>query len=160
MFSTNQVFGSSGELWAYKKLKERGYSATMQHDFFSQCCDLKIGNRLPVEVKISRRHSLIRRSKDGILRHYPRWIWNVSAVNAQDRVLILIAEDKANLKWPYIMPGALMAHRTAFEINTHPRQHRGMMAPFLNNWAVLDYLIERVYEDGDISILEWQGATV
>jgi hypothetical protein len=83
----------------------------------------------------------------GIFQGYPRWLWKTTAVDTSDRVLILVAQDSHEFLYPFILPGALMAHRQAFEINSHPAKYHGILAQFLNNWSVIDYMLKKRYQE-------------
>lgn len=148
IFSANQKTGLAGEVYAARQLVKRGYSVRVPPDFNQPAVDLKVNGVLPVEVKLSKRRTRRRGEKT-----YPKWQWNVSQVDTADRVLILIADD-GRRKHIFIMPGALMAHRAVFEINSSPETYRGMLAAFKDNWEVVDYLLEQRYRDnGQLSLM-------
>lgn len=153
MFSPPQKIGLDGELWVHHQLELLGYKPTMKPLFNEMCCDLVIDG-LPVEVKLSKPGARWKVLSDGIFQGYPRWQWNVSAVNTADRVLILVAQDGQGVNYPFILPGAIMAHRDNFEINTHPARYKGILAGYLNNWAVVDFMLKKRYLDGGQLTLE------
>jgi len=153
MFSPSQKIGLDGEMWVHHQLEILGYIAQLKPRFFEACCDLVIDG-LPVEVKLSKPGARWKMLADGIFQGYPRWQWNVSAVNTADRVLILVAQDNHGANYPFIMPGAIMAHRDNFEINTHPAKYKGILAGYLNNWSVIDFMLKKQYSDGGQLSLE------
>lgn len=148
--SEKQHVGYQGEIYAARELIKRGYSVRVPPDFNTPGVDLIINGVLPVEVKYAKQHWLKRSASR---RLYPRWQWHVSQVDAQDRILILIAETKDGLRHPFIMPGAIMLSRFQFEINSHPQRYKGILAPFLNNWYVIDHILwQRYFEDGQLPL--------
>ena len=138
-----QITGYAGELWATWQLEQLGYQVRLLSDFCSPGVDALINGVLACEVKFSHRGN----KKRGVFT-YPRWVWNVAKVDTKDRVLILIAQDAEGAKHPFIMPGAVMASRTLFEINSHPTQYNGLIKPFLNSWATVDFLLKEGYKNG------------
>lgn len=148
IFSANQKTGLAGEVYAARQLVKRGYSVRVPPDFNQPAVDLKINDVLPVEVKLSNRRT--RRKGEKV---YPKWQWKTGSIDTADRVLILIADDGEE-KHLFILPGALMAHRSSFEINSHPDVYRGMLAAFRDNWDVVDFLLEQRYRDnGQLSLM-------
>ena len=144
--SRTQTIGNIGEQWAYDQLTKRGYDVIAVPDYFKGCADLKIGT-LPVEVKYSRISYRSKRLVSGKRRWYKRWQWNVSELDSADRVLFLIAEDKAGIRHPFIMPGAIMADRQQFEISRHPTEYKGFVKGYLNRWETVDLLLAQSYYD-------------
>lgn len=153
MFSAEQKTGLTGELWAAKQLELLGYNVRMLPDFSAQCTDMTV-NGLPVEVKLSLPGVKWRKTSPGVFILRQRWQWKVDRVDTADRLLILIAEDHHGHKYPFVLPGAIMAHRIHFEINSHPAQYRGILADFLNNWSVVEYLLNKLYKSaGQLSLI-------
>lgn len=151
-----QRTGNIGEQWAYDQLAKRGHDVLMVPDYFAKCVDLKIG-ALPIEVKysrISQRRKVNKRT--GQVRWYERWQWNVQELDSADRVLILIAEDKAGIRHPFVMPGSVMAHRRNFQISRHPTDYQGLIAGYLNAWETVDFLLQQqYYDDRQLSIYHY-----
>lgn len=147
MFSPSQNIGLYGEYWVKCQLDLLGYSARLKPLFNNRGCDLMVDS-LPVEVKFSRPCAKWKKLQSGIFQGHPRWQWKVEAVDTADRVLILVAEDSHGFFYPFILPGVLMAHRRTFEINSHPAKYKGILAQFLNNWSVIDYMLKKQYQDG------------
>jgi len=147
MFSPEQIIGNIGEQWVYDQLTKRGYDVRMVPNYQDNI-DLKIG-QLPIEVKYSRigfNRKIDR--KTGEIRRYQRWQWNVSQVHGKgDLCLFLIAEDRAGLRWPFIMPGSVMAERDNFQISRHPSKYNGLIAGYLNAWETIDFLLKQQYYD-------------
>lgn len=141
MRSNAQKKGLKGERWATEALEKLGYQVIMPSDFFSECCDLVVNNTLCIEVKLSYQKTLTKQLKHGKAQ-YPRWQWNVEPVDGKDRVLILIAQDRQGINHPFIMPGHVMAHRTRFEINSHPLDYKGLIAKFLGAWEVVEFMLK------------------
>ena len=154
MMSRNQKKGLQGERWATEALEKLGYRVVMPRDFFSECCDLVVNDRLSVEVKLSYQKTLRKQLKTGI-GTYPRWQWDVQQVDDRDRVLILIAQDNQGVNHPFIMPGHVMAHRVRFEINSHPLAYKGLIAKFLGAWEVVEFMLgSQAAKSNDLQIGE------
>ena len=146
-YSQCQRIGNIGEQWAYNQLVKRGYEVLLVPDYMANCVDLKIGT-LPIEVKYSRINYRRKvNKKTGEIRRYKRWQWNVEQLDNVDRVLILIAEDEAGIRHPFIMPGSTMAHRRQFEIGRHPTKYTGLIAGYLNAWETVELLLKQSYYD-------------
>lgn len=134
----------SSETWVANKLSKMGYDISIPPDFNAKGCDIWVHRpdnayRLCVEVKFSRQGK--------IKRKYPRWQWDVSAIDDKDRVLILIAEDDQGDWFCFVLPGHLMAHRTVWQINSHPTKYQGCIALFLENWETVDFMLNKRYVD-------------
>lgn len=141
-FSAEQKFGYSGELFVADKLKELGYDVYMPPDFSNAGYDILVNGILQVEVKISGKNARVRGSKV-----YQKYAWKLCSVDTSDRVLVLIAEDSKGLRHSFVMPGAVMGDRLKFEINSHPTKYGGIIAPFLECWDVVDFLLKKRYKD-------------
>lgn len=140
MFSKEQKIGLSAEIWVARALDKLGYSVTMPPDFNAECHDLTVNESLCVEVKFSRQGVLTRQLKNRIAE-YPRYQWNVESVSDKDCVLILIACDNDDIWHPFIMPSVVMADRTVFQINTHPKTYKGLISKFLGTWEVVEFML-------------------
>jgi hypothetical protein len=146
--SSTQRTGLAGEAYAAELLQERGYSVTVPADFNLPNTDLLI-NGLPVEVKLAL--PTLRRPQPGYTRI--RWQFNLGNVPTDDRVYLIIAQDAAGERWPYIVPSAVLINRPHIQLTSHPTQYRGFIAPFLHAWTVIDYLLTRQYQNaGQISL--------
>lgn len=144
--SQTQATASKGEEWAVQKLRKLGYQADLYNDFFEQGKDILINGVLACEVKTSTQGQTTRRYKDKVY-HYPTWKWLVSNVTTEDKVLILLAIDCLGIHHPFVMPSAWMVGRSHFSLSSYPPAYGGFIAPGLNNWSVVDYLLKRRYED-------------
>jgi hypothetical protein len=144
-FSKEQQMALESELWIADKLSKMGYQVYMPTDFNAECCDLLIARpdnayKLCVEVKLSRQHMYKGR--------YPRWQWNVAAIDNKDRVLILIAEDSSGQRWCFVMPGHVMHTRSSFQIISHPSKYGGLISPHLERWETVDFMLGKLpYRD-------------
>ena len=151
-FGKSQKIGYHGELWAIWQLEQLGYQARLLSNFCSAGVDALINGVLPCEIKFSHRTAKKRRQCI-----YPRWQWNVAKVDTKDRVLILIAQDTKGKKHPFVMPGAVMATRSKFEINSHPNRYGGLIKPFLGCWETVDFLLEKRYKNsGQLQLPQWE----
>ena len=146
MLSPLQQFGLYGERWVSRKLNDLGYKVSMLPDFCHPACDLIIEGILPCEVKLARATTRKRKKSDGSWTAYRRWQWNVSAIQNGDKVLILIAQDYDSMLYPFIMPANVMEFRPHFQITSHPKKYTGLIAPFLNNWSVVKFLLSKRYK--------------
>ena len=147
--SPKQKRGLFAEQWVYEELTARGYDVTMPPDFQRECCDLIVNGQTPVEVKWSAQNSRKRRNKAGDWLTYPKWSWDTGKICQDEGLLILIAEDNLNIRYPYIMPMSLMHGRSSFEINSHPTAYRGVIKPFLDNWDVVKLVTGQEYKNPD-----------
>lgn len=151
-FASKQITGYQGELWATYQLEQLGYNVRLLSDFCSVGVDALINSVLPCEIKFSHR-----KAKKKGPHIYPRWQWDVSKVDTKDRLLILIAQDTSGQNHPYIMPGAIMASRSKFEINSHPNRYNGLIKPFLGCWETVDFLLEKRYKNsGQLQLPLWE----
>lgn len=141
----NQKIGLDGEEWARRQLIARGYSVHQPNNYFEPCKDLVINSVLCCEVKISMPGQRRIRLKSGYA-FYPRWKWDVRAISSEDRIVILIAASE-HVNHAFICPSALFVDRVTVEITNRPDQYKGYLSKQLNNWAVVDYLLEERYKD-------------
>lgn len=146
MFSPTQTIGLYGEYWVQHQLELLGYNVHLKPNFREPGCDMLVEG-MPVEVKISCVSAKWKKLQSGIYHGFPRWQWKVEKVDTADRVLILVAQDANDFLYPFVMPGVLMAHRQMFEINSHPAKYKGILAQFMNNWSVVDYMLKKRYQD-------------
>ena len=140
MMSPEQEIGLSGEIWTAKALGSMGYTVHMPPDFFAECHDLTVNDKLCVEVKLANQSRMKRQLKDGPA-YYPRWQWSVETVTAKDCVLVLIAVDHAGIYHPFVMPSVVMAERVHFQINSHPKRYTGFISRFLGAWEVVEFML-------------------
>ena len=147
MLTPLQQFGLAGERWAAKKLETLGYRVVMLPDFCHPSCDLMIEGCLPCEVKLASVTTRRRKLKSGNYRTHERWQFNVSAIQKGDKVLILLALDGAGEIYPFVMPASIMALRPHFQLTSHPTKYSGLIAPFLDQWDVVKFLLGKRYQD-------------
>lgn len=141
-----QKTGMAGELWAKMMLEKRGYSVHMPNDFFERQNDFIINGVLPCEVKTSSPVSRWKKASNGVYKVYPRWVWNVQAIEHDDRAVILIATTKSNGNFAFICPSALFVNRASVEITNDPQKYRGYLSAYLNRWDVIDGLLFKRYQ--------------
>lgn len=152
-FSQTQAIGHEGEKWAYNALVKHGYEPQWMACFEHAGCDMKVRD-LPIEVKLAnptkRKRKRYNRTGLEIVTWYDRWQWLVSATshNQEDWILLLIVNDRAGDRYPYIVPGGMVLNRRHIQITSHPTQYNGWLSPWLNNWQVIDYLADKVYQNG------------
>jgi len=153
MTGQDQIYGHEGERWAFEQLQANGYFPRFDPDFYAPGRDL-IVNGLPVEVKIA--HPTWRSCK-GTLRLRWQWFIHPTTHAIGEYALILIAEDSANQRHPYIVPGSLIGQRTHIQLTSHPDKYRGWIARFKNQWNVIEYLGREVYAGHGPLFDNWQG---
>lgn len=159
MFSQDQEQGWIGEIWAYQQLLKRGWPVHRMPDFQHQGYDMKIGD-LPIEVKVARTTYRLRQ-RQGVQIRKPRWQWfihNTShALDHQDWLLILIAQDdQANL-FPYIMPGNLLDGRNHLQLTSHPDQYHGWLNDWRDEWGVIAFLTQKSYLNDGPTYHQWKA---
>lgn len=148
MFSPVQITGFQAEIWVHAQLKKHGYEPEFSN-WNAECCDLTVDG-LPIEVKFAAKTQRLIRRKDGRKFPYPRWQWCIhptASNHSKEWVLILIAQDSAYRRYPFILPGSLVGHRQQVQLTSHPDRYRGWMAKYLNRWDLIGYLAGKVYQD-------------
>jgi hypothetical protein len=136
--SATQKFGLSIEEWICSQLQERGYPARLVSNFFENV-DIMIGD-LPVEVRAARCYP--RKIRPGV--YGTRWQFDLTrGLNPAlvDYVAILVATDGFD-RYPFIIPGAWTLARSSASITSHPTLYKGWLAAGLNNWGVIDTMLE------------------
>lgn len=143
--SPEQRTGLVEEAWVYRKLIEQGYSPTQDPDFFDKSHDMRIKG-LPVEVKIAHPTTRI---VDG--KPYTRWQFSIHPTTTAIRgewCAVLVAQDRAGIKYPFIVPGSHIGDRSHLQITSHPSKYRGWLAEYKDRWDLIDFLVDEVYTDG------------
>lgn len=144
--SKSQKVATYGELWTALALERHGYTCHLYPDFFEAGKDILIEGTLPCEVKTSTQGQITTRYKDKSYT-YPYWKWRLRDVGNQDVLLVLLAVDVYGLHYPFVLPSAWLKGRSYFSISNHPTKYGGIIAPGLNNWAIVDYLLNQRYQD-------------
>lgn len=159
-FSQTQIIGFNGEQWVLDQLAARGYDVRFDPDFRNEGYDLVV-NGLPTEVKFAhptkRKRTTINRA--GVVNElwYDRWQWHIHPTSHRltDWLLILVAEDRQEDKYPFIVPGGVVLDRVHIQLTSHPTKYNGWLAQFLNQWQMIDYLANGVYRNGGPLFYEW-----
>jgi len=148
--SRDQKTGLKGQLWAVNQLKQRGYQV--------DCTDTNIiiNQQLNCIIKTSTLNFYTKEVK-GKSYNYQRWCWSTVGINTDNDLLILLAYHGGRY-YPFIMPSAWATGRSSFQISTHPTNHKGILAPALDNWAWVDYLLKNHYQNGSELRLSPMGA--
>jgi hypothetical protein len=137
--SARQRFGLHGEQWAAAQLASRGYTVRSISDWCADS-DLLLEAVLPVEVKLSRPG--IRWAHHNVWRE--NWLFDVGRLpQTVDSLVILICEDGIGERWPYVVPSRELWGRSQVSITSHPSRYRGRLDRYLDNWPVVDQVLQQ-----------------
>jgi hypothetical protein len=137
--SARQRIGLRGEQWAAAQLSGLGYSV---HSISDWCADsdLLLESILPVEVKLSRPGK--RWAHHNVWRE--NWLFDVARLpQSVDSLVILICEDGIGERWPYVLPSWELWGRSQVSITSHPNRYKGRLDRYLENWPVVDQVLEQ-----------------
>jgi len=157
-YSRSQAVGYRAEQWIGEQLEARGYHVKFDPDWFNKGFDLTI-NGIPCEVKFANRTDRFYRNQAGLQVVYPRWQFCICPTShhmQNDWLLILIAQAGYE-RYIYIVPGALVNNRTHIQLTQHPLKYRGWIAQYLNRFELIDYLANKVYQNGGPLFTEWMA---
>jgi hypothetical protein len=60
-----------------------------------------------------------------------------------DSLVILICEDGIGERWPYVLPSWELWGRSQVSITSHPNRYKGRLDRYLENWPVVDQVLEQ-----------------
>jgi len=148
--SEAQFVGLCGERWVAAQIEQLGLKCRILPSFTEPGADLIVEDRLQVEVKYARQTSRRRIDrKTGVVYRYDRWQWNLQKFDGMNaKVLILVAES-GGACYPFVLPAWMMIDRPNFQITSHPTRYRGILRDFLDNWGVLQFILQRGWERGE-----------
>lgn len=147
--SETQRFGAAAESWAIEQLQAQGWQARPLSQWTDQA-DIIIDSGpapLLVEVKAARPRQFWQRRPAG-WEQRTRYSWNVGRLaEGVDMAVILVAQDEAGSRHPFIVPSWAIAARgvTVIHLASNPAAYahrgRGWLACYYRRWATIDQVM-------------------